>query len=177
MFAQHTVDTAPDASRRLMEGTAKKLGYLPAAVGLMATSPHLLEGFFKINAMFEQTTLDPLAREVLIMTVAGRNGCHLCVAMHTARLHGLDADQAVITALREGKPLDDQRLEAVRQFTTEVIDTAGAVSKEALAAFTDQGFTHQNALEVVMGIGVYTMSTLANRLTDAPVDEQLAAFA
>ncbi|MEJ2854304.1 MULTISPECIES: carboxymuconolactone decarboxylase family protein [unclassified Saccharothrix] len=177
MFTRHTADTAPAASQRLMEATTKKLGYLPAAVGLMATSPHLLEGFVKVNALFEQTTLDPLAREVLIMTVAGRNGCHLCVAMHTARLHALNADQAVITALREGKPLEDKRLDAVRQFTTEVIETAGAVSPEALAAFTAQGFTHQNALEVVMGIGVYTMSTLANRLTDAPIDEQLAAFA
>jgi hypothetical protein len=32
-------------------------------------------------------------------------------------------------------------------------------------------------LEVVLGIGTYTMSTLANRLTRAPLDEQLRAFA
>jgi hypothetical protein len=34
-----------------------------------------------------------------------------------------------------------------------------------------------HALKVVLGIGTYTMSTLANRLTGAPVDDQLAAFA
>ena len=28
-----------------------------------------------------------------------------------------------------------------------------------------------------LGIGTYTMSTLANRLTGAPVDDQLAAYA
>jgi hypothetical protein len=39
------------------------------------------------------------------------------------------------------------------------------------------GYTTQNALEVVLGIGTYTMSTLANRLTGAPVDDQLAAYA
>ena len=32
------------------------------------------------------------------------------------------------------------------------------------------------ALDVVLGIGTYTMSTLANRLTGAPVDDQLSAF-
>ena len=37
--------------------------------------------------------------------------------------------------------------------------------------------TRRNALEVVLGIGAYTLSTLANRLTGAPVDEQLKAFA
>ncbi|XVV01077.1 carboxymuconolactone decarboxylase family protein [Actinosynnema sp. CA-248983] len=177
MFADHTPSTAPTASRRLMEGTTAKLGYLPSAVARMAESPHLLEAFLKTSAMFEQTTLDPLARETLIMTVATRNGCHLCVAMHSAKLTALDAPRPVITALREGKPLDDERLEAVRAFTIEVLDTAGQVSPEALANFTAQGFTAQNALEVVMGIGVYTMSTLANRLTDAPIDQPLAAFA
>ena len=30
---------------------------------------------------------------------------------------------------------------------------------------------------MVLGIGTYTMSTLANRLTDAPLDDQLGAFA
>jgi hypothetical protein len=29
---------------------------------------------------------------------------------------------------------------------------------------------------VVLGIGTYTMSTLANRLTGGPVDDQLQAF-
>ncbi|MEU7525946.1 carboxymuconolactone decarboxylase family protein [Saccharothrix sp. NPDC042600] len=177
MFAEHTPETAPATARRLMEATTAKLGYLPSAVARMATSPHALEAFLKTSAMFEQTTLDPLAREVLIMTVATRNGCHLCVAMHTAKLVGLNADRSLITALREGKPLDDERLEAVRTFTTEVLDTAGAVSPEALERFVARGFTAQNALEVVMGIGVYTLSTFANRLTDAPIDPPLASFA
>ncbi len=46
-----------------------------------------------------------------------------------------------------------------------------------LRDFLAYGYTEQNALEVVLGIGAYTLSTLANRLTGAPVDEQLAAFA
>ena len=37
------------------------------------------------------------------------------------------------------------------------------------------GTTVRNALEVVLGTD--TMSTFANRLTEAPVDDQLAAFA
>jgi hypothetical protein len=39
------------------------------------------------------------------------------------------------------------------------------------------GTTVRNALEVVLGIGTDIMSTFANRLTKAPVDDQLAAFA
>ena len=46
-----------------------------------------------------------------------------------------------------------------------------------MAAFLACGYTRQHALEVVLGIGTYTMSTLANRLTDAPLDDRLSAFA
>ncbi|WP_371481918.1 carboxymuconolactone decarboxylase family protein [Kitasatospora sp. NBC_00315] len=177
LFADHDVDTAPAAARRSMEATVKHLGYLPAPVRRLATSPHLLDGFLKINTIFESSTLDPLAREVLVLTMATRNACHVCVAMHTARLNAMGADAGLITALREQRALDDPRLEAVRLFTLEVLRTTGAVGDSAMRSFLDQGFTPQNALEVVLGIGVYTMSTLANRMTQAPTDERLLPFA
>ncbi|THA68246.1 carboxymuconolactone decarboxylase family protein [Streptomyces sp. A0642] len=175
-FPDHTLESAPAAARPAMAAVAQKQGYLPAAVARLASSPELLGGFLKMSALFESTTLDPLSRETLIMTVAARNGCHLCVAMHTAKLTALGADAGVIAALRDGTPLPDGRLEAVRQFTLAVIATGGAVDDGALQAFLAHGYTPRNALEVVLGIGAYTLSTLANRLTDAPIDPQLARF-
>ena len=97
--------------------------------------------------------------------------------MHTARLTELTAQPDVITALRDSRPLPDRRLDAIRVFTLRVLDTAGDVGDDALRAFLASGYTRQNALEVVLGIGTYTMSTLANRLTGAPLDDQLSAFA
>jgi AhpD family alkylhydroperoxidase len=176
-FPEYTIESAPAGSRRFMVATQNHLGYLPAATARWAPSPHLLEGFAKLNAIFENGTLDPLAREVVIMTIATRNGCHICVAMHTARLTALGAPAEVIAALRSALPLGDERLDAVRVFTLRVLDTAGDVDDEALRAFLASGYTRQHALEVVLGIGTYTMSTLANRLTAAPLDDQLSAFA
>ncbi|MCX4584545.1 carboxymuconolactone decarboxylase family protein [Streptomyces sp. NBC_01481] len=167
MFTEHTLESAPPASRRAMESTIKHLGHLPPAVARLASSPQLLDGFLKLSAMFEQATLDPLAREVVIMVVATRNECHVCVEMHTGKLRALGADEELIAALRERRPVGDERLEAVRQFTLEALRTAGGVGDEELKAFFAHGYTEQNALEVVMGIGTYTMSTLANRLTRA----------
>lgn len=179
LFPDHTTESAPATARRSMEATTKRLGYLPAPVARLATSPQLLDGFLKISAIFESATLDPLAREVVIMTIATRNGCHVCVAMHTAKLTALGADAGLIASLREpdARPLSDERLEAVRRFTLEVIAASGAVDDDTLRRFLAHGHTPQNALEVVLGIGAYTMSTLANRMTGAPLDEQLAPFA
>jgi AhpD family alkylhydroperoxidase len=179
VFIDHTAESAPPASRRHMAATQQHLGYLPAATARWAASPHLLDGFGKLSGLFEASTLDPVAREVVIMTVATRNGCHLCVAMHAARLTAMQAGQALIAALRGGpdEALADPRLEAVRIFTLRALDTAGDVPDDDLQAFLARGYTAQNALEVVLGIATYTLSTLANRLTRAPVDEQLRQFA
>lgn len=176
-FPDHTMDSAPEAARPQMAQTASRLGYLPAAIARMAESPELLSAFLTASGLFERTSLDPVAREVLILTVAVRNECHLCVAMHTAKLTRLRADAGVIAALRASQPLADVRLEAMRTFTLAVLAGAGAVSAAALQRFLDRGYTRQNALEVVLGVGAYTISTFANRMTAAPVDAALQEFA
>src|ERR1700755_1944503 len=117
MFTQHTIESAPPASRRAMTAVSSKQGYLRAGVGLLAESPETLEGFLRMTGTFDACTLDAVAREVVIMTIAVRHGCHLCVAMHTARLTTLGADPALVADLRAGVPLEDARLEAVRIFT------------------------------------------------------------
>ncbi|MET0417720.1 MAG: carboxymuconolactone decarboxylase family protein [Actinoplanes sp.] len=167
MFTAHTLDTAPAESRPLLESTVEHLGHLPQAVALLAESPEMLGGFLQASRTFEASTLDPLAREVVVMTIATRNGCQVCIAMHTGRLRQLKADGELIAALRQGGMPADPRLAAIRQFTLRVLATAGEVPDEELAEFLAAGYTRRNALEVVLGIGTYTMSTLANRLVGA----------
>jgi len=162
MFTQHTLETAPEGSRELMISTGK-----PEAVGKLAESPEMLGGFLQANHLFESSTLDPLSREVVVMTIATRNGCQVCIAMHTARLRQLKADPELITELKHQKPLKDHKAESIRHFTLVALETTGEVSDEEIEAFLAAGYTRRNALEVVMGIGTYTMSTFANRLVRA----------
>ncbi|MFS1299538.1 carboxymuconolactone decarboxylase family protein [Streptosporangium longisporum] len=177
VFVAHTAESAPPEIRPTVEGVTRKFGHLPSAVALMAGSPQLLKGFLAASASFEQSTLGPLEREIVILTVATRNRCHVCVALHTATLAGLDAPPEVVEALRSRTPLADTRLEAVRLFTLAVMDRQGAVDEKEMRAFLDAGHTARNALEVVLGVGAYTISTFANRLVDAPLDPQMSAFA
>ncbi len=176
-FTAYEPDTAPAAARPVMAGVRRSLGHLPAAVSLMAGSPELLKGFLAANAAFEATDLDPVAREVVVLTVATRNGCHLCVAMHTATLVRHGAAPELIEALRTGTTLPDPRLEALRRFTAAVLDHRGAVPDADLDALLAAGWQPRHALDVVLGVGTYTISTFANRLTEAPLDEPLAAYA
>jgi AhpD family alkylhydroperoxidase len=167
MFRTHTVDSAPAASRPLMEATIAQFGQLAEPVARLAESPETLDGFLHASHLFEASTLDPLSREVVVMTIATRNGCRFCINMHTGRLRAMKADPESIKALREGKPLNDEKREAIRQFTLRVLETTGQVPDEEIKEFLTAGYTTRNALEVVLGIGTYTMSTFANRLVNA----------
>jgi uncharacterized peroxidase-related enzyme len=176
-FPPQTAESAPPAARRALTAIQENFGYLPSAAARMANSPRTLDGFLKLNAMFESTSLAPVEREVLVLAVATRNGCHVCVALHSQRLDGMNADPELIAALRTRKPLDDPRLEALRLFVLHVMDTTGDVGEEELRAFLAHGYTAEQALEVVLGIGTYTLSTFANRMIGAELDAPMADFA
>ncbi|MEU8383698.1 carboxymuconolactone decarboxylase family protein [Streptosporangium sp. NPDC048865] len=177
LFVTHTAESAPPDARATVEGVRRKFGHVPTAVGRMATSPQLLKGFLAASAAFEQTSLDPVDREIVVMTVATRNGCHVCVAIHTATLVRLEARPELVEALRAGRPLPDARAEALRSFTLAVMERRGAVADEEMRAFLDAGHSARNALDVVLGVGAYTISTFANRMVDAPLDPPFHAFA
>jgi len=55
--------------------------------------------------------------------------------------------------------------------------TKGEVGDAALEAFLTHGFTREQALDVVLGVGLYTLSTYANRLTRATLDPPLEPLA
>lgn len=99
------------------------------------------------------------------------------MAIHSAILTNTVGDAALLEALRTQSPLSDPRLEALRGFTLRVIETKGDVGDGALADFLGAGFSKEQALDVVLGVGTYTLSTYANRLTRAPLDAPLAGFA
>ena len=165
-FPRHTIDTAPAESQPALAAIQRKFGAIPPAAAAQATSPRLLNGFLEANKSFEESSLPEVTREVVTLCVAARNGCDTCINIHSRALKRLGhADLA--GRILENSPLPDPHLESVRIFTSQLLDRAGAVTDEELRAFIDAGHTQEQALEVVFGIGVYTMSTFANRLVRA----------
>ena len=174
-FPRHTTETASEPARRRLGAIEGAFGYLPAAVSLMANSPEAVEAFSAANAQFERTSLDPVSREVVVMTIATRYDCHVCIAMHSARLEALHASEALVAALRDRTPLRDERYEALRTFTLAAMDGHGVVDDSVVERFRLAGYDERNALEVVLAIGTYTLSAFANRMTAAPLDDQVSA--
>ncbi len=173
-FIDHTPATAPAGAAAVLEATQRKFGFIPAAAARMAESPALSAAFGRLLGQFEASALGPVEREVLATTVGVEVGCGVCVALHSASLTRLAPE--LVGPLRARRPIGDPRLEAVRLFVLEVLRTRGAVDDAGLDGFLAAGFDRRQALDVVLGVGLYVMSTYANRLTRAPLDPPFEPF-
>lgn len=173
----HTADSAPPASRPLVERAIQNNGFLPNLIGVLANAPVALETYLTVGAINARSTLTLAEREVVQITAARVHGCDFCVAGHSAvavRKAGLPVDQVI--ALQQGQPTGNTRLDTVLDFSLSVIAHRGAVSDTELQAFFDAGFTQEQALEVVLGVSLATLCNFANSLAQSPVNPQLEAF-
>lgn len=176
-FPIHTVETAPEASKPYLDGARKAFGLIPNLVGEFAESPAVIEGYLGLSAALQKSGLTALEREIVLISASIENGCHYCVAAHTTvtQAHGLD--QTVIRAVRDGGPIADARLEALRRFAVSVVRERGWVSDAEVARFIDAGWTRANVLEVVLGVGLKTISNYVNHIAGTPVDAAFQANA
>ena len=173
-FPVHTPDSAPAEAGAFMRELEKGYGFIPNLAGVMASAPALMEGYFTLNQLFEKTSFSGPERQVVLLAVSYTNACDYCMGAHTALAEMAGVPQDSIDALREGRSLPDERLEALRRFTQAVVDRRGHMPEADLRAFYEAGFTPQNVLEVVLGVGMKTLSNYTNHIAGTPLD---AAFA
>ena len=177
-FTKHTLETAPEESRPLLENSLKAFGRIPGLHSVMAESPALLHGYQQLHKLFaEQTSFDKDELTVVWQTINVEHECHYCVPAHTGIAKMMKVDDAIIDALRNETPLPSDRLEALRTFTLSVVRDRGNVDETAVAAFLDAGFTKRQILEVILGVSQKVMSNYTNHLAETPVDAPMKAFA
>ncbi len=118
----------------------------------------------------KSSSFDATERQVVLMTASFENECHYCVAAHSviARIQGVPSD--VVQALRDGKDLSDRKLEALRTFTRRVVQEGGWVAEENVEEFLHAGFSKRQVLEVILGVGLKTLSNYTNHIVKPPVD-------
>lgn len=169
----HTLDTAPEAAQAILAGAQKKLGFVPNLYAMMASAPALVKAYTTLSGIFEETSFTATERQVVLMTVSVVNGCDYCVAAHTVLAGMQKVPGDVVAAVRNGQPIADARLEALRRYTTAVVTSRGWPSDAEAKAFQQAGYGPAQMLEVVLGVGIKTLSNYANHIAATPLD---AAF-
>ena len=174
-FIVHTTETAPEQSVALLEGAKKAFGFIPNLMGTMAESPATANGYLTLSQIFDQTSFSPTQRQIILLAASRYNECHYCMAAHSMIAQMQKVPPSVVEAIRNDRPITDPKLEALRHFTTLVVDKRGWISDEEIEAFVDAGYTRQQILEVILGVSFKTLSNYANHIADTPVDAAFAA--
>lgn len=169
-FQIHSIDTAPEDAKPLLENSKKSFGMIPNLHGVFAESPQALEAYKQLTGLFQQTSLSTEEQHVVWLTINVYNRCHYCVPAHSALAKMDKVDVQIVHALREERPLDDPKLEALRKFTLAVVEQRGHVDAGAVDAFLDAGFTKANILEVILGVSHKVLSNYTNHLAQTPID-------
>lgn len=164
-FPRFDETNAPASAREPLSHTKRTFGGIPEPLARYASSPLMLGAALGALEAFEKASLSPIEREVLAMTMGRANDCQFCLSLHRRLLNAQHAPAELITALETGTPLP-ARLEALRQFIHAALDTHGNVPRATWLNFREAGYTHEQALDVLVGISTYTLTTFANRLTE-----------
>lgn len=176
-FASHSIESAPEASKPLLETSFKNNGRIPGLHAVMADASPLLAAYNFAHQQFMATSLTDEEKTVVWQTINVEQNCHYCVPAHTGIAKMMKIDDAITEALRNETALPTAKLEALRAFTLLVIQNRGFVEDVDTQAFLDAGFTTTNILEVILGAAQKLMSNYTNHFAKTPVDQVFQKFA
>ena len=163
------------ASLPLLQANVDKWGSDNVRV-VPGEAPKALEAYQVLGTLFKDTSLTTTEQHVVWLTINYENDCGYCVPAHTALAKLDTVPDDVIEALRDGTPIADARLEALRTFTAQVVQERGWVPHDNAQAFLDAGFTQQQILEVILGLAHKVISNYTNHFARTPVDAAFKKF-
>ncbi len=173
-FDIHTKETAQAESAELLATAEKAYGFIPNLLGVFAESPATLKAYLSIGQIFDESSFSPTERQLVILTTSRLNECHYCIAAHSTVAEMQTVPTDVINAIRNDQPIADSKLEALRTFTTAVVEKRGWVTGDDTEAFLAAGYTKAQILEVILGTSFKTLSNYANHIADTPLDDAFA---
>jgi len=113
---------------------------------------------------------------VVWQTINVENECHYCVPAHTAIAHQMKVDPTIVEAIRNGEPLNDEKLQVLRETTLALLRNRGRLSEAEKEKFFSAGYGPKQLLEIILGIAQKTISNYANHLAETPLDEAFKPF-
>lgn len=164
--------TAPQAARPLLDTARDAYGFVPNILGVMAHSPALLEAYMTMSQIFEKSGFSAAEKQVVLLAVSAENGCDYCTTAHTAIARMQGVDEAVLDAIARSDALPDQRLDELFRFTHTLVEKRGHPSEDDLRAFVAAGYSEAQVQDVIVGIGMKTLSNYSNHIAGTPVDER-----
>ena len=168
----YTEITAPEDSKSLLQAAKNQYGFIPNLLGIMSESTELLQAYLNLSTLFSQTTLSAVEKNIVLLSVSRANNCDYCMSAHSKIALGEGVSNEVIDAIFDSKSLEDKKLEALHAFTCSVVITRGFPGDDMVRNSLKNGYTTKNILEVMLGIGLKTLSNYTNHMAHTTIDTQ-----
>jgi len=176
-FEIHSVETAPAGAQAHLGALRDRIGFVPNLAGVFGGAPAAIESLNAQQGALRSTELTAVEREVIGVAVSVANTCPWSVAAHSTFLAGQGGSPELVDALRAGKPVPDQRLEALRQFVLAVVGTGGRGAEGAIAELAAAGFTAGQALEAMTQASFTTLANWVANVADPALDQAFVPMA
>ena len=169
-FTLHDTNTAPGASADILSNVQNNWGFVPNLHRILAASPAALEAYSVLWGISEKTSFSDIERNVAYLSIIFENECEYCMAGHTnlSKMAGVDPD--LIQAIRDGRELKVEKLEALRKFAALVTRNRGLVSPQQVQTFKDAGFSNQAVLDLLVLAATKLISNYTNHIASTPLD-------
>ncbi|GAC1382138.1 MAG: carboxymuconolactone decarboxylase family protein [Ginsengibacter sp.] len=173
----HTIESAPEGSKPLLEKSIKAYGMIPGLHGVLAGAPGILEAYQTLHELFVNSSFTNEEKTVVWQTINVEHQCHYCVPAHTGIAAMMNVDPAITDALRNGTKMPSEKLQALHEMTLSIVRNRGRVSDAELELFYAAGYTERQLLEIILGLSQKIISNYSNHIANTPVDAPFQKFA
>jgi uncharacterized peroxidase-related enzyme len=155
--------------KSLLEGIARKRGYVPTPIRVMAHSPAVLDGYIAFATALAGGVLDAKIRERIAIAVATANECRPCLVAHSRLAKAVGVSDAEIAAAR-GFSSSEPDAAAALAFARAMLETQGHVSDKQFAAARDVGLSHAIMVEIAAHIAINLLTNAVNSIADVEAE-------
>jgi alkylhydroperoxidase family enzyme len=170
---RHTITDAPEASRPLLEGILpfSPTGKLLNMHAQMAHSPAVLAAYASIRqATATYGTLDPRVRSALMLATASVTGSAYAQAVTSFLAVRAGWGQAEVLALRDGRPLGEDKTDALVDVIREAVIRSGQVSDVTWQQAADCGWSSEQITEAFAFLALTVFTAYFLNYAQTPMD-------
>lgn len=167
-FEVPTLENVSEKNRSILSAIKDKVGMVPNIYATYAISDNALERYTTFAN--GKTSFNNKEKEVINLIVSQVNGCSYCQAAHTAigKMNGFTDDQ--IISLRKGSAPFNAKFDALVKTAKAIAENKGKVSDDTLDNFFESGYTQENFVDLILGVGEKTITNYLHNATEIPVD-------
>jgi uncharacterized peroxidase-related enzyme len=176
-YQTHTIESAPEMSKPVLEQLQKAFGVIPNLAAAIANSPKLLTAFAAVFQQVHSSSLTEQEIQIVLLTDAVANSCTYAVAFHTALALQQGVSSEETDAIRARRVPMDPRFAALSTLARTLIEKRGHLNEPELAAFIDAGFTQEQILEVITVVAASTITNYAGTIANPPLEDQFQQYA